>query len=410
VPHATSEAIAQALSSTWVTVIVDAQNLASSACQSAIVTLAQLAMQMGCSVRLVAPDVPLRLAHPPWRGDTLAAVLEDLASDSVPGVAFESARGPECPDVVFAFGDTPCRTEDGWRVTGSRWRATIQPIGAPGARWTSDFPMGGLAAAAVAAGEAFKTAMRRLGPTGPHVAEVAPAVRASVALAPDDAAAPDTLGRVDCISGGAIVQAALHALRLIPRIAATVRVVEPESFDVTNLNRYALSRRSQVGIAKSAILSRCSDGLFTISGETARFDEHNRTALLPLAPIVIVGTDNVPSRWAVQREHPRWLAIGATSEFMAMASEHDGTEGCAGCVHPIDDGVHVDIPTVSFVSYWAGLLVATRVLLHAANTATAESRRIVQLFGLRLDGPLGQVRYVNARSRQCAIGCSVRGT
>lgn len=266
--------------------------------------------------------------------------------------------------------------------------------------------MGALAAATLAAGETFKYAMRTLGAVGPHVDELASAVRASVALAHEDAPAPADLGRVDCVSGGAIVQAALHALLRVLALGASVRVIEPEPFDLTNLNRYGLGRRSQAGMPKTAILNGCSAGAFTIAGEAVRFEERTRAGLLPFAPIVIVGTDNVPSRWAVQSERPPWLVVGGTSEFMAMASEHDGSEGCAGCVHPDDDGVHMDIPTVSFVSYWAGLLVATRVLLHAANAATSESRKIVQLFGLRLDGPVGQLRFVNARSSRCPVGCA----
>jgi hypothetical protein len=403
VPDASPEAIVQALTSTHAAIIVDEANLASGACQSAVVTFAQLVMQMGGSVRLVGPDAPLFGAQPPWIGDRLGAVLEELATEAVPGVSFAFAAEAEPYDVVFVFGDSPCRAESGWRVTASRWRGSIQPIGEPGTRWTGEFPIGGLAAATLAAAETFKSAMRALGPVGPHVAELALAVRASVALAEGDAPVPASLGRVDCVSGGAIVQAALHALMRAPGLTASVRVIEPERFDLTNVNRYALGRRSQVDMLKTAILSGCSTRLFTIVGQPVRFEAGTKSALLPFAPIVIVGTDTIPSRWAVQSEHPQWLVVGATSEFMAMASEHDGSEGCAGCVHPVDDGVHVDIPTVSFVSYWAGLLVATRVLLRTASAATAESRKVVELSGLRLDGPWSQVRYVNARSSRCPL-------
>jgi hypothetical protein len=51
-----------------------------------------------------------------------------------------------------------------------------------------------------------------------------------------------------------------------------------------------------------------------------------------------------------------------------------------------------DIPSVSFVSYWAGLLIATRVLLNAPSVATAETRKVVQSFSLRPDRPIGLAR------------------
>jgi hypothetical protein len=406
VPDAAPAAIITALTATTVTIVADRANLASGACQSAVVTLAQLVMQLGCSVRLVAPAVTLRVRQPPWRGDTLRAVLQDMAAESVPGAAFASMEASDVSGEVFVFGDAPWPGAEGWRVGATRWVGAIHPLSEKVARWTEDFPIGGLAAAALAAAEAFKRAMRTLGPTGPHLDELAPVHRATVALGDEATPAPSTLGRIDCVSGGAIVQAALHALMRVPALAANVRVIEPERFDLTNVNRYSLGRRSQVGVLKVDILAGCAASPFVVTGDAARFDEETAAALSPLAPCVIVGTDNVPSRWAVQNARPEWLVVGATSEFMAIVSEHDGSGGCAGCAHPDDDGVHVEIPTVSFVSYWGGLMVAARVLRHAAGAVTNESAEIRLLFSLRQDSPDGEIRYTNVRSPRCPLKCS----
>ena len=234
----------------------------------------------------------------------------------------------------------------------------------------------------------------------------APVGRATITLGEESTPAPSDLGRVDCVSGGAIVQATLHALRRVPSLSAAVGVIEPDLFDQTNLNRYALGRRSQVDELKTELLEGLSTPMFTISGEAVRFDEQSAPELAPLTPRVIVGTDNVPARWAVQTEKPQWLVVGATSEFMAMASEHDGSAGCAACAHPFDDGIRAKIPTVSFLSYWAGLMVAARVLHHAAGVVSTESREVSLIASLRPDSPFGAIRYANARSPRCP--CTVR--
>jgi hypothetical protein len=403
VPDASDESIVDALMSTTIAIVVDAANVKSDACQSAIVTLAQLGMQTGCSVHLVGPDVILRHTQPPWHGATLGAVLADIAANSIPGVTFGEVEQPDPSDLVFVFGDTASAATDGWRVSARRWTGWIEPVETDGSCWHGDFPIGGLGAAALAATEAFKCAMRRLGPKGPRVDELLPARRAIIRLGDEATPTPAALGRVDCISGGAIVQAALHALLRVRRLTGDIRVVEPEVLDLTNCNRYALSRRSQVGHLKVDILAQCSSSSVAIRGTVTRLEERTAGLLEPLAPIVVVGTDNLPSRWDTQKMRPRWLVVGGTTEFMAMASEHDGTGGCARCVHSHDDGVRATIPTVSFVSYLAGLTVCARVLQHAAGHDGEHHADVSLLFSLRQDLARGTLHYPNLRSPGCPL-------
>ena len=167
------------------------------------------------------------------------------------------------------------------------------------------------------------------------------------------------LGDVDVISGGAITNAALYALRRMPWVTAELRIIEPELLDLTNLNRYALARRSCVGMPKIDMLaSYTRDGL-SITGVPARFDGRAAQALAPIARRVLVGVDHIPSRWLVQAEAPRsWIGIGASSHDFVLVSAHPSGAPCVGCVHPKDDEAGGPIPTISFVSFWAGLIQA----------------------------------------------------
>jgi hypothetical protein len=92
-----------------------------------------------------------------------------------------------------------------------------------------------------------------------------------------------------------------------------------------------------------------------IRGVQVLFAEHTRDALMPLADHVLVGVDDIEARWWVQEANPVRLAIGATSNNLAQLTTHTPSSPCAACLHPVPMPART-IPTISFVSFWAGLL------------------------------------------------------
>ena len=82
------------------------------------------------------------------------------------------------------------------------------------------------------------------------------------------------------------------------------------------------------------------------------------SSIEPLASQVVIGVDDIPTRWQVQRSNPDWLAIGATTHWSAMGSIHEPGVGCAQCLHREDDPGDAPIPTQACISFWGGLLVA----------------------------------------------------
>jgi hypothetical protein len=79
-----------------------------------------------------------------------------------------------------------------------------------------------------------------------------------------------------------------------------------------------------------------------------------------LARRVLVGVDDIPARWTAQRAADAWLCVAGTSHFLGMVTTHRSHGPCAGCAHPRDEKLDSEIPTISFVSFWAGLLQARR--------------------------------------------------
>jgi hypothetical protein len=82
------------------------------------------------------------------------------------------------------------------------------------------------------------------------------------------------------------------------------------------------------------------------------------------------------------------VAVGGTSHYNVSSSVHLQGSPCSGCLHPVDDdagGGH--IPTVSFVSFWAGLVMTVRLLRDALRQPYPPERQHLWLAPLRMDLP-----------------------
>jgi hypothetical protein len=269
--------------------------------------------------------------------------------------------------------------------------------------------MGSLAAATLAAAEPMKDALRSiLTSEYPELLEhLVPVLSATVVLGSEDVVIEGTdLGRVDLVSGGAIVQALLHAVFHVSGIRGVLRVIEPDRLDPTNLNRYLLALLRDVGLFKTQVIAACAPPGIRVIETRERLAAQTLPTLAPLAGQVVVGTDNLPSRWLAQSARPPWLAVGATSHFLAMSSEHAGNGGCARCVHPRDDGVVETIPTASFTSYWAGLMLAARLFRQRATGACPSKEQAKTLWTLHLDGKHSQHSHAAVRDGSCPLRCA----
>jgi hypothetical protein len=123
---------------------------------------------------------------------------------------------------------------------------------------------------------------------------------ATFALAPENTPKTISLPHFDLVSGGAIANAALFALARLPGVVGGGRVLDNDVSALSKLNRNALLVRSALEIAKVTDLARRAKGI-AIDPEPVSY-----VMGTPLAPIVLVGVDDIPSRWAVQAAAPYW--------------------------------------------------------------------------------------------------------
>lgn len=388
-------------------IFADEVNLDTPNGQTALVTLFTQLSMMGISVDLSIPRVKVIPPQPPLGNGDLETVLREYADDLIPGL--RSPGHDEYIDIVYVMGDTKEAGNESIRVWGTESTASTAPAQQhEGIRWHGDWALAAIAAGATGAGEGLRAAVHRLtdltGETPNREFDYdigRPSFVDLKALGTPEQCS--TVGAVDMISGGAITNAALYTLLRVPSLTGQIRVIEPDIVDMTNLNRYPLSRRSDIGLRKIDVLSWWSSDSLRITGLPVKFKLPLSGELSPMAPTVLVGADQIPVRWDAQRLEPSSLCIGATSHFFATVSSHVPGKACAGCSHARDERGNDPIPTISFVSLWAGLLQAIELLGHAGGFRWES--RFVHCYPLGLAHPKGIVSGRQGPNHRCPLHC-----
>jgi hypothetical protein len=389
--------------------VSDLANLRSLSGQTALVTLVSLLCRMGMRVGLDIPEVSMLAPQPPLSGSFLREALL-VSSETLIAGATVGCHSSFRPDLVFVLGDTKFVGNRSfcWRVIGSDWwgaLATENAIGLP--PWTAKWPIGSMVGAALGANEALKFALRGL-PMRDETNRVY--LETSKSCGWDFGAIPLPengldLGNVDFISAGAISQASLYALLRLPNVRMRGRIFDDDVTGPSNLNRNMLTLVSDVYSQKVELVARRCGTKLCLEPIATRFVANGFEGTL--AQRVLIGVDHIPSRWEVQRHTRGWIAVGGTSHFNISCSSHRPGEPCCGCLHPVDDSDVVDpIPTVSFVSFWAGLASVVRLIREALGASYSLERQHLWLTPLRMDQRHAAMWLPVAPRKDCPVQCS----
>jgi hypothetical protein len=389
--------VVDGLCSTTVRVVADAVELESVAAQHALTTLVLHLAMCGIGMKLDIPNVPLLGKQPPLVGDDLKQSIIDHLGTTMPWIAVDR-DGP--PALTFSLGATEAAS-DTIIVAGTSTSCRVGPRShVTPVSWAGTWPVGPIAAGIAAGAEAVRAAVlliaRRSGATVAPI--LAPGtLTTAIEVGPSPLRAPD-VGTVPIISAGAITHAALFVLLRVEELVGTSLVFDDDRCDVSNLNRYELMEARDLGHLKSSQLERWSSSDFQIRGISDRY----RAGDAEQAERMLIGADDIAIRWDAQRDAPRWLGIGATSHLFAEVSTHTFDTPCAGCVHDHEDDVPGVIPTISVVSGWDGLVLASELLRSAADVAGG---RRTWSFPLGLAGRHGHASMPTVPNLRCPIGC-----
>jgi hypothetical protein len=406
--RADPDGIAEGLMASTVALVSDDRNSTSRAGQAALISAFQMIARMGMTIELIAPDVPLSAGAPGVRGDTLVGALLDLGRDLIAGASVREDHRET--DVTFAFGDSPTGIPGALRIAASDLSARISPAGVDAPQIACECPLGGLAAGAAAAAIALQAAMPRIeaatgqGRTTRALPSAGPPVHIDLAqLFGNLTANRVDLGAVDVISAGAVTNALLNCLLWLPG-SADISVLDDDTVDWDNLNRCMQFRASDVEDPKVEALAAAATDAVTIAPHIGRFLEpgpDNPPAAL--APRVAVGVDDIRARWWVQRSWPEYLYIAATSLYEATCTTHRPGGPCAGCAHPHAAPPPQEIPTISFVSFWGGLLQVSAML---ADAAEPRPGRRITVFPFALGEPTWFLAHPLPHGAECAMSCT----
>lgn len=403
------EEICQCFQSRKVLCVSDLRNLSSHSGQTALVTLVSLLSRMGMQVGLSIPEVALLSPQPPLLGQSVRESLIASGETLVTGatVRCDSDFNPE---MIFVLGNTEIGSSHAvsWRLCGTDWQGALSMEKTAGSQpWAAEWPVGSMVSAALAANEAFKFVMRCL-PLRDQAARVffepSRSCDWNFGSVPLPKGSVD-LGQVDVISAGAISQASLYAVMRFPRVQMRGRIFDDDLTAASNLNRNMLSVVTDVGTSKVQVVARCCGTKLQFDPVPKRFFG-NSFEVRELAPRVLVGVDDIPSRWEVQRHTLGWVAVSGTSHFSISSSAHSPNEPCCGCLHPVDDPAGANpIPTVSFVSFWAGLAMAVRLLREVLASPYSPDRQHLWLTPLRMDQPRAAMWLPVAPRHDCPVHC-----
>lgn len=387
--------------------VADRENLSSHSCQTAFVTAALVMARSGHAIHLHAPEVALAGPQPPLPDPHLLAGLLAVGRDLVPGVELQAGPPSTQVDLAIVFGNSAwagTATTTLW-IHADAWGCEISS--APATAWPDEeWPIGAIAAGTLAAAEAFKVAMRRLAAYAQHEAFFSrlfsPISHAYHRLAPEGTPTTTQLGTFDCISGGAVTQAALFALARLPGVQGRARVIEPEQSDLPNINRYMLLKRSRLDTYKADDIASQDLGGLSIEPINCRFEPGMLDRIGHLSMAVLVGVDHIPSRWVAQKLAPGWMGVGATSNFQTLVSFHRPDDACAGCLHPDDAPDAGTLATVAFVSCLAGLRLAALFARHAGGEAIDLDEQQVTSFPLRPENIIASPVWAHPA---CPVAC-----
>ncbi|HEX3433828.1 MAG TPA: ThiF family adenylyltransferase [Solirubrobacteraceae bacterium] len=400
-PSLGAREIVEGLMAMRVRIVADEASVANAAGQITLAATVMAIAQTGAAVRLDVPASALALEHPVLQGEDLRSALLALAGEFVQ----PASTSREEVDLAFVFGQAhPGPATEVIHVQANDWSTDLR--GSPAGGLTGKRPFGGLLAACAAGAESLRFALRLLAeslgakPSGEHRLQASGDIHLELKPLPSGGV---DLGEVDVISAGAITNAALFALMAWPGCSGRLRIFDDDIAEESNLNRYALLRREHLDGAKVDALAGNATADFQIKAVPERYSKQLASELGPLRARVLIGVDDIPSRWLVAGHAPGWVCVGATTHFEALVSEHVQGGPCPGCLHPHDDEGVGEIPTVSFVSQLAGFLQAYRLLANSQGIEP-ELPTLAAPFNLGAARPL-MVIGMPARA-DCPAGCA----
>ena len=263
----------------------------------------------------------------PWDHGTVCAVIEELNVTSSGNLHVEP---PTRSDVVLSIGETASIPSDREVVVcGTHWGAALD-CDLPDA---GDGVLGSLYAGCMGAAQVLLHVLNMM---DAHYRPMTPfnfsllnfGSRGAVDKTPKQIKLPET----HLVGVGAVGSAAVYALAHLDDISGTLHLIDNQTVDDPNLNRYVLMRRGDIGRWKVDVAAETLTGTSidttTYRDSFAKYaDGYGRDVNLLLSPV-----DSEEGRRALAKMLPRRIINAATGGTTVTISTHGFNDGKA-CLH-----------------------------------------------------------------------------
>jgi len=299
-------------------------------------------------LEIVLPgNVALLASVPKWAAPHLDAHIREMLSAVATRTRWRVAEAPRgACDCSLALGDVRVTTSDQVSFGSDGWQAFVAP-GATMPTGEKVNPVGAYAAACLAVAEVWKRLLlaSRIELSGaPVVPLEEPLSFSSLTYGVGDTGVnpdlPDTasIDKLTMIGLGAGGGAAAHTLASVPRLAGHFELVEPDSLDRTNHNRYVYAGAADLdpGRTKTEVVAEILRGHAGVSVQEHPYPFNEASLATSSYEYVLAAVHSREARRQIQMETPMVLwdaAAGEEGEFCAWRLVLGRTE-CMFCKHP----------------------------------------------------------------------------
>ena len=225
----------------------------------------------------------------------------------------------------------------------------------------SENPFGAGAAACFAAANLFRWVFMREGPVLDQDL-VFSALKSESFRTPDGPVA-DLLGEFVLVGAGAIGNAAAWAFSRLP-MEGVVRIVDHQTIDLGNLQRYVLAERDDEGKRKVDVLARYFNGKVRAKTHPLKFEDFVANEGYSWARMMLA-LDSSRDRRAAQASLPRWIANAWTQPGDLGVSSHDFLSGaCVACLYLPEHALENEDAIIASALGVPNELMQIRTLLH----------------------------------------------
>lgn len=194
---------------------------------------------------------------------------------------------------------------------------------------------------------------------------------------------------------GAVGNGAVWALASSP-LTGTLHIVDSETLELSNLQRYVLAERSDERKAKIDIANRHIRSPLKSKPYQQKWAEFVSVAGYDW-PHVLVALDSAADRRAVQASLPKWVANSWTQPGdlgLSIHNRFDGLGACLACLYLPSGRVPNEDEVVAHALGVPGMVNEIRTLLHTGNGV---SRQLVESVAAGLGRPVEDVLVYEGR-------------